>query len=265
MSITDTTEKRYESDIEAAMLQGGYTTNTDAYDAKHALWIDTLVRFVRNTQPKSWQRFEMQSGTPEKFAQAFQNAVDMDGLLSVHALIRQSNAAAADIHLRVECARRQREVNGLDGIRLADLELRRLIREARPCGHVLQITRIRNTHREGRLTPARTGITQRIVDCARRGFRAVCRQVQRHVVDETLGQGFMARLAEQRRKVAGNDDRPARRRAIRRIDRTDPRHELIALIGNSGHGHFRRTALLAPELRAADNRFAVHGNCAADR
>lgn len=83
MSITDTTEKRFESDIEAAMLQDGYTTNTDAYDAKHALWIDTLVRFVRNTQPKSWQRFELQSGTLEKFAQAFQTAVDMDGLLSV--------------------------------------------------------------------------------------------------------------------------------------------------------------------------------------
>lgn len=78
-----TTEKRFESDIEAAMLSGGYTRNNDTYDAKNALYLDTLVRFVQTTQPKSWQRFEMQSGTPEKFAQVFQNAVDMDGLLSV--------------------------------------------------------------------------------------------------------------------------------------------------------------------------------------
>lgn len=78
-----TTEKRFESDIHAAMLAGGYTRNNDTYDAKNALFLDTLVRFVQATQPKSWQRFEKQSGTPEKFAQAFQTAVDMDGLLSV--------------------------------------------------------------------------------------------------------------------------------------------------------------------------------------
>lgn len=83
MSVTETSEKRFESDIEADMLSGGYTRNTDTYDAKNALYLDTLVRFVQTTQPKSWQRFELQSGTPEKFAQAFQNAVDMDGLLSV--------------------------------------------------------------------------------------------------------------------------------------------------------------------------------------
>lgn len=78
-----TTEKRFESDIHTAMLAGGYTRNNDTYDAKNALYLDTLVRFVQATQPKSWQRFEKQSGTPEKFARAFQTAVDMDGLLSV--------------------------------------------------------------------------------------------------------------------------------------------------------------------------------------
>ena len=83
MSIENTTEKRFESDIHAAMLEGGYTVNTDTYDAKNALFLDTLIRFVQATQPKSWQRFETQSGTPEKFARAFQTAVDMDGLLYV--------------------------------------------------------------------------------------------------------------------------------------------------------------------------------------
>ncbi len=83
LSDNEYNEKRFESDIEAAMLSGGYTRNNDTYDAKNALYLDTIVRFVQTTQPKSWQRFELQSGTPEKFAQAFQNAVDMDGLLSV--------------------------------------------------------------------------------------------------------------------------------------------------------------------------------------
>ena len=83
MSVDETNEKRFESDIEADMLAGGYTTNTDTYDAENAIYLDTLIRFVKATQPKSWQRFELQSGTPEKFAKAFQSAVDMDGLLAV--------------------------------------------------------------------------------------------------------------------------------------------------------------------------------------
>ncbi|WP_024860513.1 type I restriction endonuclease subunit R [Ruminococcus flavefaciens] len=83
MSVVETNEKRFESDIEADMLAGGYTTNIDTYDAENALYLNTLIRFVKATQPKSWQRFELQSGTPEKFAKAFQSAVDMDGLLAV--------------------------------------------------------------------------------------------------------------------------------------------------------------------------------------
>ena len=87
MSIYDTTEKRFESDIESFFLspKGGYTKNTDTYNAKHALYTDTLIRFVKKTQPKEWKRFEMQNSTApeEKFLRAFQNACDMDGLLSV--------------------------------------------------------------------------------------------------------------------------------------------------------------------------------------
>ena len=85
MSVDETNEKRFESDIHAAMLADGYTVNADTYDAKNALYLDTLVRFVKATQPKSWQRFELQNAdnTAEKFARAFQTAVDMDGLLGV--------------------------------------------------------------------------------------------------------------------------------------------------------------------------------------
>ena len=54
MSITDTTEKRFETDIESFFLSpaGGYTKNTDSYDAKLALYPETFVRFVKATQPK---------------------------------------------------------------------------------------------------------------------------------------------------------------------------------------------------------------------
>ncbi len=87
MSITDTTEKRFEADIESFFLSpaGGYTKNTDSYDAKLALYPDTLVRFVKATQPKEWRRFEMQNAadTELKFVRAFANACDMDGVLSV--------------------------------------------------------------------------------------------------------------------------------------------------------------------------------------
>lgn len=83
----DTTEKRFESDIESFFLspEGGYTKGTDEYDPKLGLYPDTLIRFVKNTQPKAWQRFaNMNAVDPErKFCLAFNNACDMDGVLDV--------------------------------------------------------------------------------------------------------------------------------------------------------------------------------------
>ena len=83
----DTTEKRFESDIESALLSpaGGYAKGTDVYDPSLALYARTLVDFIRHTQPKEWARFETMNKTdPErKFCLAFNNACDMDGLLSV--------------------------------------------------------------------------------------------------------------------------------------------------------------------------------------
>ena len=83
----DITEKRFESDIEAFFIsdEGGYTKGTDAYDPKLGLYKDTLIRFIKNSQPKSWQRFaNMNAVDPEKkFCLAFNNACDMDGILNV--------------------------------------------------------------------------------------------------------------------------------------------------------------------------------------
>lgn len=87
MSIDTTTEKRFESDIEASFLSpaGGYTRNNDTYDTGLGVYVDTLVRFVQRTQPNEWKRFVMQNSIdPEKkFCNAFNNACDMDGLVSV--------------------------------------------------------------------------------------------------------------------------------------------------------------------------------------
>lgn len=87
MPVTDTTEKRFESDIEAFFLSpaGGYTKGTDEYDPKLGLYPDTLIRFIQTTQPKAWQRFvNMNAVDPvKKFCLAFNNACDMDGVLNV--------------------------------------------------------------------------------------------------------------------------------------------------------------------------------------
>lgn len=87
MSIDVTTEKRFESDIEEFFLSpaGGYTHNQDAYDSQLGVYKDTLLRFVQKTQPKEWKHFLLQNKVdPErKFCLAFNNACDMDGLISV--------------------------------------------------------------------------------------------------------------------------------------------------------------------------------------
>lgn len=87
MPVVETTEKRFESDIEAFFLSaaGGYTKNSDTYEPDLGLYTSTLIRFIQKTQPNEWKRFTMQNAVdPErKFCLAFNNACDMDGLVSV--------------------------------------------------------------------------------------------------------------------------------------------------------------------------------------
>lgn len=82
----ETTEKIFEEDIETSLLsKGGYTHNNDVYMPKLGLYQDTLIRFIQSTQPKEWKKFVLQNSvdTEKKFCLAFNNACDMDGLLSV--------------------------------------------------------------------------------------------------------------------------------------------------------------------------------------
>ncbi len=87
MSIDETNEKRFESDIEAFFLShaGGYEKGTDIYDPKTGLYVDSLIDFIRISQPKEWARFENANkmDTVRKFCVSFNNACDMYGLLHV--------------------------------------------------------------------------------------------------------------------------------------------------------------------------------------
>lgn len=93
-------EKQFETDIESFLIspKGGWQKATDAgyktgfqYDAEggvienYALDIETLCTFVKNTQLVAWALFEKRckSDPQKKFYKAFQNAVDMDGLVNV--------------------------------------------------------------------------------------------------------------------------------------------------------------------------------------
>lgn len=93
-------EKQFEADIESFLTsaKGGWQRATDIgyktgfqYDSEgtfvenYALDIETLCAFVKNTQPVAWALFEKRcrSDPHKKFYKAFQNAVDMDGLVNV--------------------------------------------------------------------------------------------------------------------------------------------------------------------------------------
>ena len=93
-------EKQFESDIESYLISdlGGWQKATDAGyrtgfqtdgegtpTENYALDIDVLCTFVKNTQPVQWALFEKRckSDPQKKFYNAFQNAVDMNGLVNV--------------------------------------------------------------------------------------------------------------------------------------------------------------------------------------
>ena len=87
MPVDYTNERRFEEDIESFFLteQGGYTKTTDTYDHSVGLYVDTLINFIKATQPKEWTRFEntCNSDPVRKFCIAFNNACDSYGLISV--------------------------------------------------------------------------------------------------------------------------------------------------------------------------------------
>ncbi|WP_294521509.1 type I restriction endonuclease subunit R [uncultured Anaerovibrio sp.] len=83
-------EKQFEANIEAFLIspEGGYTKADDTgyrNSIDMALDIETLVSFVKATQPIMWQRFERQCNfdVNQKFYKCFEDAVLEDGLINV--------------------------------------------------------------------------------------------------------------------------------------------------------------------------------------
>lgn len=87
MPVDIINERRFEEDIESFFLseKGGYSKTTDTYDPKTGLYTNTLINFIKATQPREWARFEntCNSDPVNKFCVAFNNACDMSGLISV--------------------------------------------------------------------------------------------------------------------------------------------------------------------------------------
>lgn len=84
----DTSEKRFESDIEAFLLSpaGGYVKGTQAtYDKARALDMAVLMAFLEKTQAKAWARFCKVYGNSAEtqLYKTFQNNVCEHGLLHV--------------------------------------------------------------------------------------------------------------------------------------------------------------------------------------
>lgn len=82
----DTSEKRFESDIESAFLSEGYRKiSRNEYDAESMLFPDILVEFISKSQPKEWQRYTKYYGVnaKEKLVRRFNDSVYSRGLLDV--------------------------------------------------------------------------------------------------------------------------------------------------------------------------------------
>ena len=77
----------FEAHIEAALTSpaGGLTKGADTYDCATALYKNTLLSFVQETQPKAWKKYtRLVTRNPEEaFIKAFNERCTKDGLLHV--------------------------------------------------------------------------------------------------------------------------------------------------------------------------------------
>lgn len=93
----DTSEKRFEHDIESFMINAGgfeqfswqdetgkwvYKYN---YDTNKAIYLDVLVKFVSETQPKEWARYQKYYGNdaPNKLYRRLEDTITNQGLIHV--------------------------------------------------------------------------------------------------------------------------------------------------------------------------------------
>lgn len=82
-----TKEINFEESIEAFFISqsGGYKKGSDTFNTQFGIYKDTLVNFIKDTQPREWKRFADQNpgNTDDAFCKKFNDAVIADGMLSV--------------------------------------------------------------------------------------------------------------------------------------------------------------------------------------
>ncbi len=83
----DYKEKRFEQDIESYLINyGGYEKgDMSTYDKEKAIDMNTLLTFIKSTQPKQWERYEKIyiEKSEESLYKRFDESVKMHGLLNV--------------------------------------------------------------------------------------------------------------------------------------------------------------------------------------
>src|SRR5699024_1939088 len=80
-------EIRFEQDIESYLINyGGYEKGDQStYDKEKAIDMDTLIRFIKSTQPKQWERYRKiyREKSEESLYKRFDDSVRMHVLLNV--------------------------------------------------------------------------------------------------------------------------------------------------------------------------------------
>lgn len=94
----DTTEKRFERDIESFLIseKGGYEQfvgqdkdgkwiHNRSHDIDKCIYLDVLVEFIQKTQPKAWERYVKYYGVnaPEKLYRRLEDSITNHGLIHV--------------------------------------------------------------------------------------------------------------------------------------------------------------------------------------
>lgn len=94
----DKSEKRFERDIESFLISsaGGYEqfvgqdddgnwVHNRQHDVDKAIYIDVLIEFIENTQPKAWERYKKYYGAnaPEKLYRRLEDTICNQGLIYV--------------------------------------------------------------------------------------------------------------------------------------------------------------------------------------
>ena len=83
----DYKEKRFEEDIQSFMLNSGGYIKGDMknYDKEKALNLNLLIQFIKDTQPKAWERFDKQCNfdSEKKFYKALNDEIEIHGLIHI--------------------------------------------------------------------------------------------------------------------------------------------------------------------------------------